>query len=271
MPNHNINIHYNIVGNGEPILFLHGLGSQGIDWEPQANYLKSNYKCILPDLRGHGKSDKPKGEYSIRQMADDISLLMKSLDCPQFHVVGISMGGAVAFQMAIRDPETIKSMVIINSISDWRMKTLGEKFKLGQRKLIVRLLGMRKMGEVLAGRLLPKPEHESLRLNFIDKWAKNDTNAYLNSLNALVNWSLTPEELNSIKIPTLLIASDLDYAPVEKKEKIVSQMPCAELKIITDARHGVTIEHPKQVNTLLESFFEKINSSVSLSSVLPPL
>ena len=48
-------------------------------------------------------------------------------------------------------------------------------------------------------------------------------------------------------------------------------MPCAELKIITDARHGVTIEHPKQVNTLLESFFEKINSSVSLSSVLPPL
>jgi len=253
-----IQLYYDVIGDGQAILFLHGLGSTGIDWEHQYSVLGKKYKCILPDLRGHGKSDKPTNPYSISQMAEDIVELMKLIECTSAHVVGISMGGAVAFQLAHIQPEFVKSMTIINSVSDWRMKTIGERFKLGQRKLIVRLMGMRKMGEVLAGRLLPKPEHESLRIDFIEKWSKNDTGAYLNSLNALVNWSVSSKDLNKMKMPTLFIVSDLDYSPVSKKEKIINQMPNAKLEIIKDARHGVIIEHPNQVNQLLESFLYSI-------------
>ncbi|MBT3936019.1 MAG: alpha/beta hydrolase [Candidatus Marinimicrobia bacterium] len=249
--------YYNVKGDGYPILFLHGLGSTGIDWKPQYDIMCVKYKCILPDLRGHGNSDKPNGPYSISQMADDILQLIKSIERCPVHVVGISMGGAVAFQLAHIRPDIVKSMVIINSVSDWRMKTFGERFKLGQRKLIVRLMGMKKMGEVLANRLLPKSEHESLRLDFIRKWAKNDTSAYLNSLNALVDWSISSDDLIQMKMPTLFIASDQDYSPISKKEKIANYMPNAQLNVIKDARHAVTVEHPNQVNQLLQSFFNQ--------------
>jgi len=251
----NFKLYYEVIGDGIPILFLHGLGSTGLDWKPQYDILGETYKCILPDLRGHGNSEKPTGPFSIPQMADDIVQLITSIVNKPVHVVGISMGGAVAFQLAHIRPDIVKSLVIINSISDWRMKSFGERFKLGQRKLIVRLMGMKKMGEVLANRLLPKSEHESLRLDFIEKWGKNDTKAYLKSLNALVDWSISSDDLIQMKMQSLLIVSDQDYSPVSKKEKIANLMPNAELKVIKDARHAVTVEHPNQVNQLLQSFF----------------
>lgn len=252
-----LNLHYETTGNGEPILFLHGLGSSGLDWEPQYKELEKKYKCILPDLRGHGKTDKPNGSYSIAGMANDVIELIESLHFTSVHLVGISMGGAVAFQIAHTRPKLVKSMVIINSVSDWRMKTIGERFKLGQRKLIVRLMGMRKMGEVLARRLFPKPKHNLIRQDFIEKWATNDTSAYLKSLNALVDWFLSANDLKQMNMQTLFLVSDLDYSPIAKKEKIASLIPNAKVEIIEDARHAVTVEYPEIVNKHLLAFFNQ--------------
>ena len=255
----NINIYYNITGNGAPILFLHGLGSQGLDWEPQSAFFQAAYQCILPDMRGHGQSDKPDEIYTIHQMADDIIKLLVALHTTSVHIVSISMGGSVAFQLADARPDLVQSMVIINSVSDWRMKTLKDKLKLWQRVMIVRFMGMRKMGAVLAARLLPKPEHESLREEFIEKWALNDTQAYLNSLKALTKWSLPAKRLAAIITPTLFIVSDNDYSPIEKKRKIVSQMQNAKLVVIEDAHHAVTVEYPEKVNKAIETFLNHLD------------
>ena len=255
----NINIYYNITGNGAPILFLHGLGSQGLDWEAKSAFFQAAYQCILPDMRGHGQSDKPDEIYTIHQMADDIIKLLVALHTTSVHIVSISMGGSVAFQLADARPDLVQSMVIINSVSDWRMKTLKDKLKLWQRMMIVRFMGMRKMGAVLAARLLPKPEHESLREEFIEKWALNDTQAYLNSLKALTKWSLPAKRLAAITTPTLFIVSDNDYSPIKKKRKIVSQMQNAKLVVIEDARHAVTVEYPEQVNKAIETFLNHLD------------
>ena len=255
----NINIYYNITGNGAPILFLHGLGSQGLDWEPQSAFFQAAYQCILPDMRGNGQSDKPDEIYTIHQMTDDIIKLLVALHTAPVHIVSISMGGSVAFQLADARPDLVQSMVIINSVSDWRMKTLKDKLKLWQRMMIVRFMGMRKMGAVLAARLLPKPEHVSLREEFIEKWALNDTQAYLNSLKALTKWSLPAKRLAAITTPTLFIVSDNDYSPIKKKRKIVYQMQNAKLVVIEDARHAVTVEYPAQVNKAIETFLNHLD------------
>jgi 3-oxoadipate enol-lactonase len=74
-----INVYYQIAGAGDPLLFIHGLGSSYRDWEPQVAFFSRHYQVITYDVRGHGKSDKLKGPYSVSQFAADAVELMRSL------------------------------------------------------------------------------------------------------------------------------------------------------------------------------------------------
>ena len=87
-----IGLYYEIIGEGAPLLFIHGLGSSIRDWEPQVDFFAERYKVILFDVRGHGKSSKPPGPYSIPQFAADTANLLEKLEVAPVHVVGISMG-----------------------------------------------------------------------------------------------------------------------------------------------------------------------------------
>ena len=152
-----IKVHYKIYGEGEPLLFIHGLGSSGRDWETQVNYFSPRYQVIVLDVRGHGSTTKPPGPYSVSLFAKDCAEMMITLGVEQAHVVGISMGAMIALQIAIEYPKLVKSLVVINTGPDLVVRTLKDVFLLWQRLLIVSLLGMRKMGEVLSKRLFPKP------------------------------------------------------------------------------------------------------------------
>ena len=72
-----INVYYEIAGAGDPLLFIHGLGSSHRDWEPQVAFFSRHYQVITYDVRGHGKSDKPKGPYSVSQFAADAAELTR--------------------------------------------------------------------------------------------------------------------------------------------------------------------------------------------------
>jgi pimeloyl-ACP methyl ester carboxylesterase len=255
-----IHLHYEVTGQGEPLLFIHGLGATGEDWERQVAYFAPHYQVITLDMRGHGRSDKPRGPYSIPLFAEDIAALLRELGGIPTHVVGLSLGGMVAFQLAITAPDLVQSLTIVNSGPEMRAHTFKQKLGLWvlliQRWLIVRIWGMRKMGEVLSARLLPEPEHEEERRVFIERWAANDKNAYLASVYALKSWSVA-NRLGEIHCPTLVIAADEDYTPVEFKETYVARMPQAELKIIKQARHYTNVERPEQFNKALMAFLEQ--------------
>ena len=96
-----IRLYYEDFGEGEPLLFIHGLGSSTRDWENQVRYFSDRYRVVVPDLRGHGNSEKPPGPYSIPLFADDIAELITTLDLAPTHVVGLSLGGFVASQLAV--------------------------------------------------------------------------------------------------------------------------------------------------------------------------
>src|SRR3972149_3703937 len=145
----------------------------------QTPFFSERYKVIAFDVRGHGKSDKPPGSYRIEQFAADAAELIKALGIVPAHVVGISMGGMIAFQLAVDAPDLIRSLIIVNSAPEYVARSLKERLQIFQRFLIVRLLGMRKMGEVLSKRLFIKPEQEALRRTFVERWAENDQRAYL--------------------------------------------------------------------------------------------
>jgi pimeloyl-ACP methyl ester carboxylesterase len=111
------------------------------------------------------------------------------------------------------------------------------------------------MGQVLASKLLPKPEHAADRATFIQRWAQNEPNAYLRSLRALIGWSVT-ERLPAIACPTLIVSADQDYSPVAYKEYYTKLIPGAKLAVVADSRHMLPVERPAEFNRVVVDFLD---------------
>jgi 3-oxoadipate enol-lactonase len=247
------NLHYEITGEGDPILFIHGLGSAARDWLFQTTYFSKHYQCITADVRGHGESGKPPGPYSIPLFTQDLIALLEFLHTPPVHVVGLSMGGMIAFQIAVDRPDLVRSLCIVNSSPMFVIRNFKERLQVWERFLFTHLLGMRRTGKILGKRLFPKPEQAGLRKIFTEFWAANDKRAYEESMKALVGWSVA-DRLGEIRSPTLIVSAEHDYLPFELKKICIQRMPNARLAVIEDARHGVTVEKPAEFNAVLEEF-----------------
>jgi len=248
-----IDLYYESQGDGEPLLLIHGLGSSTRDWEHQVEYFASHYQVIVFDARGHGRSGKPPGPYSMALFATDIARLLQALDACPAHVVGISMGGMIAFELALSHAGLVKSLVIVNSGPEFIVDSFKQRLQVWQRFLILRLLGMRKIGQVLSQRLFPKVEQAPLRTVFVERWAANDPRAYREAMRAIIGWSVA-DRISGIDCPTLVLASDQDYTPLADKQAWVERMTNAKLVVIDDARHALPIEKPEAFNAAVEAF-----------------
>lgn len=110
-----IRYYYEERGQGEPLLLIMGLGTEGSVWEEHARAWEPHYRCILVDNRGTGRSDAPPGPYSTQMMADDAAGLLVALRIERTHVAGISMGGAIAQELALSHPELVRSLVLVST------------------------------------------------------------------------------------------------------------------------------------------------------------
>jgi len=248
-----IHVYYEVNGQGQPLLFLHGLGSSVRDWDFQVPEFSRSYQTIAFDLRGHGQSDKPAGPYSLPLFASDTAGLLKALGLGPAHVVGISLGGGIAFQLALDSPSLVKTLTIVNSGPAMVGSTQEARQEVDRRVAIVQQMGMRAMGQALSGTLFPKPEQASLRDTFVERWAENDPRAYIEATLSVVGWNVT-DKISSIQCPTLVISADQDYTPLALKEAYVRLMPHAQLAVIADAHHATPVEKPEEFNAVLAQF-----------------
>jgi len=107
-----ININYRVDGQGETVIMISGAGANLSVWRFQVGYFKKYYRTITFDNRGVGKSDKPAGPYTFKTMADDTSCLLNHLGIEKAHVIGVSMGGMIAQELAISHPEKVDKLVL---------------------------------------------------------------------------------------------------------------------------------------------------------------
>jgi 3-oxoadipate enol-lactonase len=250
-----IDTSYELVGAGDPVVLIHGLGSSGRDWELQVPALADHYRVLTYDVRGHGASSKPRGPYRVTQFASDLALLLERLEHRPAHVVGISMGGMIAFQLAVDRPDLVRSLVIVNSGPALVPSTPAEHLAVWSRIALAKLRGPSAMGAVLAPRLFPSPDQERLRRQFIERWAENDKDAYYAALRAIIGWSVR-DRVGEIRCPVLVVAADHDYTPVSAKEAYLPLIPGATLKVIADSRHATPIERPEVFNAVLRQFLD---------------
>jgi pimeloyl-ACP methyl ester carboxylesterase len=253
-----IGINFQISGDGETIVFIHGLGSSARDWEFQVDFFSKDYKVLAYDVRGHGDSDKPPGPYSIPQFSKDAQNLIKKLDLAPAHMVGISMGGMIGFQFALDAPDLVKSLVVVNAGPELLVKNLKDLLQVWQRHLLVRVFGMRKVGEVLGVRIFPKESQNEIRSLFVERWAENNPRAWLDAFKGLVGWSVS-ERLSEIKCPVLVITADQDYTPVSAKEAYTNNIPKGRLAVIEDSHHATPIDQTEKFNQILLSFLKEVH------------
>jgi len=251
-----LNIYFETQGAGEALVFIHGLGSSCQDWNFQTEFFSKKYQVIAFDVRGHGQTDKPRGPYNVPMFSADLAGLLKNLDVRDAHIVGLSMGGWIAFQFAVDFPELVKSLTIVNSWADMRPKNFQDRWMLFRRNVIFRLFSMRKIGETLAEGLFIKPEQAELRQSFVESWAENHKPSYLAAMAAAKGWSVA-DKLDEITCPTLVISADEDYTPIEAKQNYVDKISNARLAVIDDSRHATPVEKPDVFNAVLSAFLEE--------------
>lgn len=252
-----ISLYYEEQGAGSPILLLHGLGSSGKDWELVAPRLAARHRVVLPDVRGHGRSDKPAGAYGVPLFARDIAALCDRLGLASLHIVGLSMGGMIAFELAVTRPDLVRSLVIVNSGPDMVPRTLGFRAMLGIRLLLLQLLGPAALARTIARKLFPKPAQAELRRSIEERLAQNDRDVYMRATRGLIGWTVL-DRLSEIACPVLVLASDHDYTPISAKELYVARLPDARLEVIKDSGHASPGDQPELVADAILRFLTRI-------------
>ena len=253
-----VDIYYQVAGSGDPLLLLHGLGSSSAAWQLQRESFSPDYKLILVDCRGHGRSGKPPGPYTMSLLADDTIKLLDALDVPAVHVVGLSLGGMIGFQMAVNHPQRLLSLTAVNTGPEVVPRTIKERLAIWQRKLLVNIFSMEQIAQSIGNGLFPEPEQAELRQMFIDGFAANDKAAYKATTGAILGWSVC-HRLGEIQCPVLMISSDQDYTPVSAKERYLAEMPDARLVVINNSRHAVPIDQPEAFNATVREFLTSVN------------
>ncbi len=188
--------------------------------------------------------------------AADVADLLQVLEVSSAHIVGISLGGAVAFQLALDFPALVKTLTIVNSAPTLGGTPEQAEQEIARRVGIVQQFGMRAIGQNLSPALFPELEQASLRDTFVERWAENDPAAYIAATRSMLNWDVT-DRLGSIQAPTLVIAADQDYSPVAVKEAYTRLLPDAQLAVIADAHHAVPLELPEEFNQVLAQFLAR--------------
>ncbi len=244
------------------IVFAHGLLWSGRMYDKQVEHFKNNYRCIAFDFRGQGQSQTTKDGYDMDSLTKDTIALLDALGIDKCHFVGLSMGGFVAQRIAIRHPERLLSLSLLETSADPEdPKNVPEYRKLMKA---IRWLGMKRVSQkvmpiMFGSTFLAAKERKADRKEWLSVLQSNRKGGTIKATTGVIDREGTYEQLGDIQTPTLIIVGDEDVAtPYAKSERIHFAIDGSKLAIIKGAGHTSTVEEPEQVNRVLGEFLDNI-------------
>ncbi len=237
-----------------PVLLLHGLGSAGGDWMLQFGPLTdAGYRALAPDLRGFGRSSAPP-EVTIQAMAEDMALFLEQMTAAPAHVVGISMGGAVAQQLALDHPEMVRRLVLVNTAAHLRPRNLSGWLYVLARAVLAFVISPERQAELVAKRLFPRPEQEVLRKNIYQRIVRTNPCAYRSAMRSIMRLDLRGR-LGELRMPVLVVTGAEDTTvPPPVQEELARGIPGARHVVVEGSGHGIIVDNPVAFNRILLEF-----------------
>ncbi len=245
-------IYWRQLGDGAPLLMVHGLGSSGADWAFQVPPLLADFRLLLPDLPGSGRSEVPTGRIGIPYAAEALWHLLDAQAGGRTAIVGFSLGGAVALEMALQRPQDVERLVLINSLPSYRVDHWRKWLELYLQIGIVRMLGLPRAARMVAARLFPLPHQAPMRERVTAVVGANPVGPYLQTARGLAAWCAA-DRLDRLRAPTLMIAGEHDYTPLDEKRVWATRLR-AELVCIRASRHGTPFDAVAATNACIEAF-----------------
>ncbi|UNK17792.1 alpha/beta hydrolase [Paenibacillus sp. N3/727] len=247
-------------GHGEPVILLHGYCGSSSYWEQVLPYL-NGYRVIVPDLRGHGRSDAPVGPYTIEQMADDVLLLMDELDIQKSTLLGHSLGGYITLSFVQRYTSRLNACGLIHSTGYPDSDEAKEK-----RVKAVSVIQGEGITNFVDG-LIPglfAPEMENRKPECIQK-AKEI--GYLTPPQGAIGAALAMRErpdrrdvLSSTTLPVLLVAGEKDGL-IPSERVFTTDHSNVTQSVIKEAGHMSMMEEPEELGKVIHSFLDHVHSS----------
>jgi pimeloyl-ACP methyl ester carboxylesterase len=187
-------------------------------------------------------------------MAEDMAQLLSRLQTGPVHVVGISMGGTIALQLALDYPGLVDRLVLVNTFASLRFDQPSTLLYFAVRYLLIHATGLPTQAQVVAHRLFPKPEQDQLRREFYEQVIQSNPHGYRAAMRALARFDVR-RRLYEISAPTLVITGELDASIPPKIQRRLSEgISGARHVTIPSAGHAVTADQPEEFNRVLLDF-----------------
>lgn len=256
LPLEGAKLYYETVGEGFPIVFIHGLSIDRRMWNPQLEYFSKAYQVIRYDVRGFGKSTF-EGEAQAHLAADDLRDLLDHLQIEKAHIIGLSMGGNIALSFAATYPERVSKLVAadadVQGFTDYTpefREVLGGVFKIGAEA------GGMKAKLAWAKNPLLQPTVLNEHTKLIELMIKEYSGVHLTNPKFLpTSAPPTAQVLDKIKASTLVIVGEKDIADFQRMADFIHQnVSNSQKQIILGAGHMPNLEQPEAFNKALGIF-----------------
>lgn len=257
-PLNDISLYYEIHGQGEPLVLIGGLTSDHQVWKSALRVFSKYYQVLIFDNRGAGQSSTPDLPYTTHMMATDTVELMRALGIEKAHIIGHSMGGCIASQMAIHYPDAVRSLVV--ACSRAQRSHLAD-LALSMRK---KLMEAHVSDVLLAEYMMPFLFSESFLKSignikgFVQWTVQNpfpqSAIGFKQQLHAVLMHDIS-DKLHQITAPTLVIAGEEDcLMPAKTGEAFAKALPNAQFRVIKEAAHMPHVEQPTAFTDAISAF-----------------
>ena len=217
-----MDIYYEAVGDGEPLLLLHGFTGLGSDWRLIFTEPLNSYMMVMPDLRGHGRSTNPSGSFTFRQSAHDVFALLDQLEIRRFKAIGLSGGAKTLLHMATQQPDRVEAMVLVSATP---------YFPKEARAIMDQLTVESHTQEEWEFMRRRHPQGDD-QIRMLWEFGNGFKDSY-------DDMNFTPPYLSRITARTLIVHGDRDpLYPANIGLELYNAIPCSYLWMVPNAGHG---------------------------------
>ncbi len=255
-----IEMAYDDVGTGQPVVLLHGFPFNRSMWREQAAVLSDSHRVITPDLRGHGETDVTENA-TMDEMAVDVAALLDKLEIERASVGGLSMGGYVTLSFYQQFPERVRALLL----ADTRPQSDTDEARENREQQALKALreGMSDIAETLLPKVLApqtfveQPETVARVREMMTGTNARGVAAALRGMAARQDYT---ELLRQINVPTLIVVGSQDaITPPEVSKAMQREIGNSRLEVLEGAGHVSNLERPAEFNYALKEFFDGLN------------
>jgi pimeloyl-ACP methyl ester carboxylesterase len=245
---------YEQSGEGRPIIFTHGASWNHLQWRKQVDFLSGQYQVITWDVRGHGHSTLPDGPVDSEDFSADLIALMDNLNLDNAIICGLSMGGHISLQTAIRYPDRVKGLILMGTPCS-NTFNLYEKVFVPVNRFSSRLIPLQTSGEIQA-KMLSKfnPDNYQYITEAFSMLSRENWNRVWDAVTRMES----KNDLHKVKCPTLLLIGEHDSMTKYQQDYIHQHIVGSELRVIANAHHGTNLDNPSAVNQAILDFIQKL-------------